>query len=79
MIWVLGSMQIHQDLMIMCSVSELAGPAINAFLKYVEIYPKCRSVKEKILPIDRLIHEFRWEFRGADKVPEATRTGSVNL
>ena len=51
-------MQTYQDSMIMCSVSDLTGPAVNAFLKYVEIYPKCRSAKEKILAIDRLIHEF---------------------
>jgi hypothetical protein len=56
-----------------------AGHAFYAFQRYVETFPKCRNSKEKIIAIDRLIHDFHWGLRGDKKIPEAMRTASVNL
>jgi DNA-directed RNA polymerase subunit RPC12/RpoP len=56
-----------------------AGHAYEAFQRYVVTFPKRRDRKEKIIAIDRLIHEFHWSLRAAGKKPEAMRTASVNL
>jgi hypothetical protein len=56
-----------------------AGHARSAFVKFVAKYPQCRSAKDKMLAIDRLIHEFHWSIRGEGKDPQASRTASVNL
>ncbi len=41
-----------------------AGNAGEAFRRYVARYPQCRTREEKILAIDRLIHEFHWNLTG---------------
>ncbi len=41
-----------------------AGNAGEAFRRYVARYPMCRTREEKILAIDRLIHEFHWNLIG---------------
>jgi hypothetical protein len=56
-----------------------AGHALAAFQQYVRAYPRCRNLKEKVLAIDRLIHEFHWELRAEGKPPKAMRTACVNL
>ena len=51
-----------------------AGPAFRAF---VEQYPRARSAREKMLLIDRLIHEFHYSLRTDPTRP--TRAACVNL
>ncbi len=41
-----------------------AGNAGEAFRRYVARYPQCSTREEKILAIDRLIHEFHWNLAG---------------
>lgn len=55
-----------------------AGNARAAFQRYVSRYPHCHSREEKILAIDRLIHEFHWvlvDVKGA----RASKPAGVNL
>ena len=56
-----------------------AGHARPAFEQYLRAYPGCRTAREKILAIDRLIHEFHWELMGQGDLGEAVRTACVNL
>ena len=56
-----------------------AGGAQSAFQEFVSNYPRCRSPKDRMLAIDRLIHEFHWAIRGEEKEPEAAKTAGVNL
>lgn len=56
-----------------------AGHAYEAFQRYVDTCPKCRNAKEKIIAIDRLIHDFHWGLQNKGKSLEAMRTASVNL
>jgi hypothetical protein len=56
-----------------------AGNARAAFEAFVARYPRCRSAKDKMLAIDRLLHEFHWWIRSAGQDPQASRTACVNL
>lgn len=56
-----------------------AGNAGEAFRRYVTKYPQSRSREEKILAIDRLIHEFHWVLVDEAKEPEAWKPAGVNL
>ncbi|RPJ51069.1 MAG: hypothetical protein EHM21_03615 [Chloroflexi bacterium] len=57
----------------------IAGHAGAAFTRYVAIYPKCRTREEKILAIDRLIHEFHWILIHEDQPARAAKPAAVNL
>lgn len=56
-----------------------ASRARPAFEAYVRKYPQYRSARDKMLAIDRLIHQFHWTLRGVGKDPQADRSASVNL
>ena len=56
-----------------------AGRAGSAFEEYASNYPRCRSARDKMLAIDRLIHQFHRAMRGEGKEPQAERTACVNL
>jgi hypothetical protein len=56
-----------------------SGHAGAAFRKYTAIYPQCRSAEEKMLAIDRLIHEFHWILIEAGKDPVPHKPAGVNL
>jgi hypothetical protein len=55
-----------------------AGHAREAFQRYASRYPHCHSCEEKILAIDRLVHEFHWILLG-EKGPRAHKPAGVNL
>ena len=55
------------------------GRAYPAFLEYLHGYPACRTAKEKILEIDKLIHQFHGCLRGEMHEPKGDRTACVNL
>ena len=55
-----------------------AGHAGPAFTRYVAVYPQCRTREEKILAIDRLIHEFHW-IMVREGQTRANKTAAVNL
>jgi hypothetical protein len=57
----------------------MAGHARAAFVEYLKTYPQCHTYQEKMLAIDRLIHEFHWELShdGNSRVP--TRIACANL
>ena len=54
-----------------------AGGATSAFAGYVVRYERVRSHREKMLAIDRLIHEFHFSLRYVPDQP--TRPAGVNL
>ena len=56
-----------------------AGHAGAAFARYVAVYPQCRNREEKILAIDRLIHEFHWILVKQDQPARANKPAGVNL
>jgi hypothetical protein len=56
-----------------------AGHAGAAFARYVAVYPQCRAREEKILAIDRLIHEFHWILVQKDQSIRANKPAGVNL
>ncbi len=56
-----------------------AGHAQQAFERYANTYPRCQNVKEKIVAIDQLIHEFHWLIMEEGKLPEAAKPAGVNL
>jgi hypothetical protein len=56
-----------------------AGHARAAFARYVAVYPQCRTREEKILAIDRLIHEFHWILVKEGQPAQANKTAGVNL
>ena len=56
-----------------------AGNAGNAFRRYTAFYPQCRSAEERMLAIDRLIHEFHWNLVRGFAEPQATRPAAANL
>lgn len=56
-----------------------AGHAGAAFARYVAVYPNCRTREEKILAIDRLIHEFHWMLLREDKPALPNKPAGVNL
>ncbi len=53
------------------------GGAVTAFRHYLETYPRLRRPREKMLAIDRLIHEFHFSLRARPDLP--TRPVAVNL
>lgn len=57
----------------------LAGHAKAAFERYMAVYPQCRTREEKILAIDRLIHEFHWFLVKEGKPARAAKPAGVNL
>ena len=56
-----------------------AGHARAAFTRYAAVYPQCRTREEKILAIDRLIHEFHWILVKEDQPARANKPAGVNL
>jgi hypothetical protein len=54
-----------------------AGGAVAVFQRYVELYPILRAPRDRLLAIDRLIHEFHFSFRAQPDLP--TRPVAVNL
>jgi len=56
-----------------------AGHAGDAFARYVSVYPQCQTREEKILAIDRLIHEFHWLLIQEDQPAKASKSAGVNL
>ncbi len=53
------------------------GAAVKAFAEYVERYPQMRTPADRMLCIDRLIHQFHWNL--VHGTPEATRPAAANL
>lgn len=56
-----------------------AGHAGPAFARYVAVYPQCRTREDKILAIDRLIHEFHWILVKEDQLARPNKPAAVNL
>jgi hypothetical protein len=56
-----------------------AGHAGDAFARYAMVYPQCRTREEKIIAIDRLIHEFHWILVKECQPARANKTAGVNL
>jgi DNA-directed RNA polymerase subunit RPC12/RpoP len=54
-----------------------AGGAVDVFQRYVDAYPKARTPREKMLAIDRLIHEFHYSLK--DRPDQPTRPVAANL
>jgi hypothetical protein len=52
-----------------------AEPVLKQFREYVEAFPSARTLREKMLLIDRLIHGFHWYC----KTSAPTRPVAVNL
>jgi hypothetical protein len=57
----------------------LAGHAAAAFARYAAVYPLCQTRAEKILAIDRLIHEFHWILVKEDGPARPNKPAGVNL
>ena len=56
-----------------------AGNAREAFEWYVKAYPACQNYREKIVAVDRLIHEFHWLLVREGKSMEGVKPAGVNL
>ncbi len=56
-----------------------AGHAKEAFTHYLSTYPQCRTRKEKIFAIDRLIHEFHWFLIREGQPAQGNKPAGVNL
>lgn len=56
-----------------------AGHAGEAFTRYAAVYPQCRTREEKIIAIDRLIHEFHWIILREDRPARGNKPAAVNL
>lgn len=56
-----------------------AGNAGAAFQRFVSTYPQSRTREEKILAIDRLIHEFHWNLMAEDEALQPHKPAGVNL
>jgi predicted RNA-binding Zn-ribbon protein involved in translation (DUF1610 family) len=54
-----------------------AGGATQAFARYVQAYPAAQTAQQKMLEIDRLIHEFHYSYSARPDQP--TRPAGVNL
>jgi hypothetical protein len=52
-----------------------AEPVLEQFLTFISLFPSCRSPREKMLAIDRLIHGFHWYLKRGTP----TRPVAVNL
>lgn len=55
------------------------GAALEAFAEFQRRYPAARTYPEKMLLVDRLIHEFHWNLVRGMTEPEATRPAAANL
>lgn len=55
------------------------GAAVKAFEDFHRAFPAARTARERILLIDRLIHEFHWNLTRRSPDPEATRPAAANL
>jgi hypothetical protein len=55
------------------------GAALGAFRQFVEKYPTARTYAERMLLVDRLIHEFHWNLVRGSGEPRATRPAAANL
>jgi predicted RNA-binding Zn-ribbon protein involved in translation (DUF1610 family) len=53
------------------------GGATDYFRAFVDTYPRCATPRERMLAIDRLIHEFHYSLRTDPAMP--TRPAAVNL
>ena len=53
------------------------GGAVDYFQAFIEGYPHCRSARDRMLAIDRLIHSFHYSLRQDPTLP--TRPAAVNL
>jgi hypothetical protein len=53
------------------------GGAVGTFTAFVEAYPRARTYQEKMLAIDRLVHEFHYSYHSMPDLP--TRPVGVNL
>ena len=56
-----------------------AGNARAAFQRYAARYPQCTTREEKMLAIDRLIHEFHWILIEEGQDAKAWKPAGVNL
>ena len=56
-----------------------AGHALEAFQRYAGTFPGCSTPKERILAIDRLIHDFHWILLEEGKNPEPFKPAGLNL
>ncbi len=56
-----------------------AGHALDAFTRYVEVYPKCLTREDKIIAIDQLIHEFHWFLIREGQPARGNKPAGVNL
>jgi hypothetical protein len=56
-----------------------SGNAGAAFRRYAAVYGQCRTAEEKMLAIDRLIHEFHWNLIEAGKAAVPHKPAGVNL
>jgi hypothetical protein len=56
-----------------------AGHAGAAFKRYAEQFPRCASTAEKIVAIDRLIHEFHWVMVDEARGVTPHKPAGVNL
>jgi predicted RNA-binding Zn-ribbon protein involved in translation (DUF1610 family) len=55
------------------------GAALPFFQAYVEQFFNVRTPREKLLLIDRLIHEFHWYQKANQALPEPVRPAAANL
>ncbi len=55
------------------------GNAGEAFRRYVARYPLCASREDKMLAIDRLIHEFHWNLAAGSQETSPWKPAGVNL
>jgi hypothetical protein len=55
------------------------GAALACFQDFVARFPKAQKPEQKMLLIDRLIHEFHWNLVKGEAVAKATRPAAANL
>ncbi len=55
------------------------GAAIGIFAGFVKQFPVARDARERLLLIDRLIHEFHYNVSRTDPIPHPNRPTAANL
>ena len=55
------------------------GAALPFFQDYVNRFPHAQAARDKLLFIDRLIHEFHWYQKANQDAPEPVRPTAANL
>jgi hypothetical protein len=55
------------------------GAALPFFQAYVDHFFNVKTPREKLLLIDRLIHEFHWYQKANQELPEPVRPAAANL